>query len=273
MTGTEQRFLDEYDPRAYPPAAVTADVVALTIRDDRLHVLLVLRERPPFAGRWALPGTFLRAGADRETLTEAAARVLATRTGLAADPEPAVGRVALGRVHLEQLATYGDPGRDPRMTVVSVAYLAFGPGLPDPVRGDGAADVAWVPVDEVALPGSPGAIDLAFDHARILADGLDRAQAKLEYTTLATSFVDEAFTLPDLLAVYEAVWGERLHAPNFRRKVLATPGFVVPTGAVTERGGRRGGRRAALYRAGTGRILHPPILREATAALAPEVSS
>jgi 8-oxo-dGTP diphosphatase len=269
----EQDFLDEYDPRAYPPVAVTADVVALTVRGDRLHALLVLRERPPFAGAWALPGTFLRAEGERETLAEAAARVLAARTGLAADTRPAVGRVALGRVHLEQLATYGDPGRDPRMTVVSAAYLAFGPGLPDPVAGDGAAEAAWVPVGDMALPGTAGRLELAFDHARILADGLDRARSKLEYTTLATSFVGDEFTLPELAAVYEAVWGERLHAPNFRRKVLATPGFVVPTGDVTERGGQRGGRRAALYRAGDGRLLHPAILRESTAAAARGASS
>src|SRR5262245_23627316 len=154
---SEQDFLDSYDPRDYPPVAVTVDVVALTIRDARLHVLLVERAAKPYAGRRALPGGFVR----EETLDAAALRELAEETGL----RP--GRGPLSRVHLEQLATYGDPGRDPRMRVVSVAYLAFAPSLPEPVGGGDAASAGWVPVDEAGR--------LAFDHDRILAAGLDRA--------------------------------------------------------------------------------------------------
>ena len=94
----------------------------------------------------------------------------------------------------------------------------------------------------------------------IIADGVERARAKLEYTTLATAFVDETFTLGDLRRVYEAVWGMPLHEANFRRKVLGTPGFVEPTGttAPTE------GRPAELYRRGPARSLHPPLLRSAS---------
>jgi 8-oxo-dGTP diphosphatase len=235
----EREFLENYDPRAFEPLAVTVDVVALTIRDGRLKVLLVERGVPPFAGRRALPGGFVR----DDGLDAAAHRELAEETGL------------LPRVHLEQLASFGDPGRDPRMRVVSVAYLAFGPQLADPTAGGDAASALWVDVDDTG--------PLAFDHDRILAVGLERARAKLEYTPLATAFVGDEFTISELRSVYAAVWGEDLHAGNFHRKVLSVPGFVESTGATTERGSQRGGPRARLYRAGDARILHPALLRPA----------
>jgi 8-oxo-dGTP diphosphatase len=102
---------------------------------------------------------------------------------------------------------------------------------------------------------------LAFDHTQILADGLERARAKLEYSPLATSFVGEEFTIAELRAVYETVWGGSLHPGNFHRKVLSVPGLVESTGTTTERGGPRGGPRARLYRAGDARQLHPALLR------------
>lgn len=251
-----------YDPRAFPPVAVTVDVVALTIRDGELHVLLVRRALAPYAGRWALPGGFIQPDEDLRT---AAARELAEETGL--------GGEGLRRTHLEQLATYGAPDRDPRMRIVSAAYLAFAPDLPEAVAGSDASDAAWVPVSALGLVDSDGTISrparqangttrrLAFDHARILADGLERARAKLEYTPLATRFVGEVFTITELRGVYEAVWGVELHAGNFHRKVLSVPGFVESVGATTERGGARGGPRARLYRAGDARLLHPALLR------------
>jgi 8-oxo-dGTP diphosphatase len=249
---SEQEFLAGYDPRAFAPVAVTVDVVALTVRDGELSVLLVRRGVPPFAGRWALPGGFVRAGsgtgfgAEAEDLDAAAVRELAEETGQ-----------RLGRIHLEQLGTYGAPGRDPRMRVISVAYLVFAPELADPATGpragSDAADAAWVPVTRVG--------ELAFDHARILADGLERARAKLEYTPLATAFTGDEFTIAELRAVYETVWGERLHAGNFHRKVLSVPGFVESTGESTQTGGPRGGPRSRLYRRGDAQLLHPALLR------------
>ncbi len=258
----EEEFLASYDPRAFPPVAVTVDVVTLTIRDGRLHVLLVRRGVPPFQGSWALPGGFVKAHAGgsgeraEEDLADAAIRELAEETG----QQP-------GRVHLEQLATYGTPGRDPRMRVISVAYLAFAPELPDPQAGSDAQEAAWVPVAALGLADNaagqrPGATrKLAFDHARILSDGLERARSKLEYTPLATAFATEPFTISELRAVYETVWGEPLHAANFHRKVLSVPGFVESTGETTESGGPRGGPRSRLYRRGDARLLHPPLLR------------
>ncbi len=173
----------------------------------------------------------------------------------------------LGKAHLEQLGTYGTPGRDPRMRVISVAYLAFAPELPEPRAGSDAAAAAWVEVGSLGLTEGgggqrPGTTRrLAFDHAGILADGLERARSKLEYTPLATSFVTDPFTISELRMVYETVWGEPLHAGNFHRKVLSVPGFVEGTGETTQTGGPRGGPRARLYRRGDARLLHPALLR------------
>jgi 8-oxo-dGTP diphosphatase len=250
---SETRFLAGYDPQSWPPTAVTVDVVALTIRDAALHVLLIRRANHPYKGHWALPGGFIR---DDEDLPGAAARVLTGKTG----QPPA-------QAHLEQLATYGTAGRDPRMRVVSVAYLAFAPGLPDPEPGFETTGAEWVPVASLGLdrgrgPQHPAAARrLAFDHTVILGDGVERARSKLEYTPLATAFAGEQFTIPQLLAVYEAVWGLQLHPGNFRRKIMSTPGFVEPTGTTTLTGGSSGGPRARLYRAGPARSLYPPLTR------------
>jgi 8-oxo-dGTP diphosphatase len=231
-----------YDPADYPPFAVTVDLVALTVRDDALKVLLVDRAEQPFAGRRALPGGFVR---PQEDLPAAARRKLADETGL---------RRISG--HLEQLASYGAPGRDPRMRVVSVAYLALAPELPDPRPGVGAAAASWVSVDRAL------AAPLAFDHRRILADGLERARAKLEYTSLATAFCPAEFTVSQLRHVYEVVWGVALDPRNFHRKVTSVPGLLLDTGRSVVDGP---GRPAALYRSGPVAALHPPLTREVAA--------
>ena len=220
-------------------AAVSVDLVVLTVREDQMAVLCVKRGMPPFRGRWALPGGFV---ADGEDLLGAAARELREETG--------VGVVA---GHLEQLATYGDPKRDPRGRVVTVAHLALVPGLPSPSAGTDAAEARWLPV-----AGLDRTAALAFDHHRILGDGVERARAKLEYSPLAAAFCGEEFTIAELRHVYEVVWDTTLDPRNFHRKVTSTPGFLQATGRTTT---RDGGRPAQIYRRGEARLLHPAMLR------------
>jgi 8-oxo-dGTP diphosphatase len=220
--------------------AVTVDLVVFTIREDELCVLAVRRGVPPYRGRWALPGGFVH---EEEGLLAAAQRELAEETGLEELP-----------VHLEQLATYGAPRRDPRMRVVSVAYLALAAELPEPAAGTDASEARWRRVADLLS----GPSRLAFDHSEILADGLVRARAKLEYSPLATAFCADEFTVAELRHVYEVVWGTELDPRNFHRKVTGSPGFLRPTGRTTT---RNGGRPAQLYRRGEATLLNPPISR------------
>lgn len=224
----------------FPPFYVTADVVVFTLREGRLCVLMVRRGGEPYAGRLALPGGFAHVDEDLE---ETAYREMSEEAG-----------IGPGDVRLEQLRTYGAPERDPRYRVVSVAWLALGSDLPDPTAGTDAAEAMWVPVRTVLRPRG----ELAFDHADILADGLERARAKLEYSGLAVAFCPTEFTVGELRTVYEAVWGETLDPRNFHRKVTGVEGFLEETGERTRRGG---GRPAMLYRADAGARLQPPIMR------------
>lgn len=224
----------------YPIVSVTVDAVVLTIRDEELCALVVTRGFEPFAGRLALPGGFI--GED-EDLDKAVVRELVEETG-----------IAVRDMHLEQLATYGTPGRDPRGRTVTIAYLAVLPDLPEPVGGHDAAAAHWRPVSW--LLGRKGR--LAFDHRDILRDGVDRAQAKLEYSDLGTTFCRPRFTIAELRRVYEVVWGERLDPGNFHRKVTGVEGFVVQTG---EKSSGSAGRPAELYERGPSDVLHPPLTR------------
>ena len=219
-----------YDPSGFPAFAVTVDVVILTMSEGLLHVLLVCRGEAPFEGMWAIPGGFKR---PTETLDEAAKRELAEETG--------VDAASL----LTQFGAYGDPERDPRMNVVTIAYLAVLRDVGAVVAGTDAAAAALVPVSDVLN----GKIDLAFDHLRIVRDAVERVRVEIEVSGIATAFVGTTFTLAELRAVYEAVWGVQLDAANFRRSVVAEDGWVIPTGRRAQ-SGPAGGRPAELYRAG-----------------------
>ena len=205
-----------------PAAAhrVAVDVVAIALADDDAGagtpVFLTLRRpRPPFADSWALPGTLVR---EEEDLEHAVLRILAEGTGL---PRPR---------HLEQLATFGAPDRDPRGRVFSASYLAL---VPQPLAVRSSA--AWWPVADPP--------PLAFDHAVILSSAMERLQAKLAYSNVAYGLLPDTFTLSELQAVYEAVLGRALDKRNFRKKVLS-----LDLLAETE-GQRRGPHRPAqLYR-------------------------
>jgi 8-oxo-dGTP diphosphatase len=219
-----------YDPSQFPAFAVTVDVVVLTMTDGLLNVLLVCRGEAPFEGMWAIPGGFKR---PTETLDEAARRELVEETG--------VDAASL----LTQFGAYGDPQRDPRMNVVTIAYLAVLRDVGAVTGGSDAAAAALIPVSDVLK----GKVDLAFDHLRIVRDAIERVRTELELTGIAAAFVGPTFTLAELRAVYEAVWGVQLDAANFRRRVVTEEGWVIPTGR-RARPGPAGGRPAELYRAG-----------------------
>jgi 8-oxo-dGTP diphosphatase len=219
-----------YDPSEFPAFAVTVDVVVLTLVEGRLHVLLIRRGVPPFEGMWAIPGGFKRPD---ESLDDAAQRELLEETGVD------------GASLLRQFGAYGDPGRDPRMNVVTIAYLAVLRDVQGIAGGTDAAAAELVPVSKALS----GRIDLAFDHRQILRDAAERVRTDLGLTGIATAFVGPTFTLAELRAVYEEVWGVELDPANFRRSVLAEDGWVIPTGR-RARPGAAGGKPAELYRAG-----------------------
>jgi len=220
----------DYDPSQFPAFAVTVDVVILTMSEGLLHVLLVCRGEAPFEGAWAIPGGFKR---PTETLDEAARRELAEETGVDA------------ATLLTQFGAYGDPERDPRMNVVTIGYLAVVRDVGAIVAGTDAAAAALIPVSDVLN----GKIELAFDHLQIVRDAVERVRVELELEGIATAFVGPTFTLAELRAVYEAVWGVQLDAANFRRSVFAEDGWVIPTGRRAQPGST-GGKPAELYRAG-----------------------
>ncbi|HLI71710.1 MAG TPA: NUDIX domain-containing protein [Ktedonobacteraceae bacterium] len=210
-----------YDPGKYERPSVTVDVVMMSLRQGDLQVLLIKRRSWPFEGMWAIPGGFINMD---ESLETAAKRELREETGVE-------------DVYLEQLYTFGDPGRDPRTRVITVVYFALLDSERLQVRAnDDAMEVGWFPVYN--LP------PLAFDHAKILAYALERLRGKLEYTTIAFSLLPEQFTLRELQRVYEIILHRRLDKRNFRKKILAT-GILEDTGAKKMEGTHRPAR---LYR-------------------------
>ena len=230
----ELAFLASYDASLYPRPSVAVDVVLLTVVDDAVGALLVRRTEQPQRGRWALPGTFVRMD---ESLDAAAERAVATKTGLAG-------------VFIEQLYTFGDPGRDPRTRVLSVTYYALVEAVRLQATVDGRADhdlcLARVVRDEGSLSVTAGGseLELAFDHDRLLAMAVDRIRGKLDYAPIGFELLPEAFTLLDLRRVHEAILGHPLNKDSFRRKVIDR-GLVLDTGELA-RG--LGHRPATLYR-------------------------
>lgn len=239
---TKPKVPPGYDASEFPSFAVTVDIVLLTIADGRLQALLVQRRGEPYQDAWALPGGFKRPD---ETLDEAARRELREETAVHAP------------THLSQLAAYGDPGRDPRTNVVTVAYTAVVTSALAAEAATDARQARWWPVSEVLSP----QFGLAFDHDQILRDAVERARTELEQTSLAAAFVGPEFTLSELQDVYETVWGEQLDRANFRR-ALRRPdrSWVKPTGA-RRSSGSTGGRPAEVFRLGDAWDEEPPPVR------------
>lgn len=183
---------EEYDPKQFDRPSVAVDVIIFTVADNDLKLLLVQRDHWPFEGKWALPGGFIQM---RESLDTAATRILRDKTGVE-------------DVYLEQLYTFGDPDRDPRTRVITVAYFAL-VNMDEVEVGDDRA--AWHSAYD--LP------DLAFDHADIAEYAIQRLRWKLEYTPAAFSLLPETFTLTDLQDVYETVFDETFDKRNFRKKI------------------------------------------------------
>ena len=239
---TETEFLAGYDPTAYERPALAIDLVLLGLRDARPAALLLERAEHPYAGSWALPGGFVGI---KETLDAAAARVLREKAGIAG-------------ARLEQLYTFGALDRDPRMRIVSVAYLALMPerafaeaaeGVPD--LSAAIIDVPWTgetggPVAALSTKGRARGepLRLAFDHADVLALAVRRLRGKLDYSDVGFALLPDLFTLRQLQDVHEAILGTPLNKPAFRRRMLDR-GWLEPTGS------REAGtsfRPAELYR-------------------------
>ncbi len=212
---------DNYDPSRYDRPSLTVDVVIFTLQERELHVLLVKRKRWPYEGRWAIPGGFVQMD---ESLELAVRRELEEETGIR-------------DIYMEQLYTFGDPKRDPRMRVISVAYIALVRADQQTLRvSEESIHVSWFPVRR--LPGP-----LAFDHDTILATALGRLRSKLEYTTLAFQLLPEVFSILELKHIYEQILGEKLDKGNFYRKIKDAK-VLEDTGMRRE--GR--GRPTTLYR-------------------------
>ena len=240
---TEEEFLKQYDPDRYEKPAVTADMLIFTAdpaKDFVLELLMIQRKGHPYIGKWAIPGGFVEMN---ESVDAAAARELEEETGLK-------------DIYMEQLYTFGEVERDPRMRVISVAYMALlAKDRLKPVAGDDAVAVRWFTVhwddkngrDRLWLESEDGTIilqedDIAFDHEQVIKTALRRLRNKVEYTDIAFELVGESFTLTKLQTIYESILGRELHKPNFRRSIARQ----VEKTDQKERGGAS--RPAYLYR-------------------------
>jgi 8-oxo-dGTP diphosphatase len=208
-----------FPSRAGQPA-ITVDVVIFRLHEDALKVLLIQRAFPPFKGKWALPGGFVNID---ETLEEAALREMEEETGVR-------------DVYLEQLYTFGDPKRDPRGRVITVAYFALISKDIEVYAGEEATHAEWHPVEKIP--------DLAFDHDKILGYAVQRLRYKLEYSAVGFELLPDEFTLSELQKAYEIVLAEKLDKRNFRSRILEA-GILVETKHVKTALGQ--GRPARLY--------------------------
>jgi 8-oxo-dGTP diphosphatase len=203
-------------------------IFSVDTAQNRLLVLLIMRQQEPFSNTWSLPGTLVRQG---ESLEDAAYRIMSEK-------------IRVKNLYLEQLYTFGGPNRDPRedlnsfgVRYLSVSYFALVRFEEAELIADGVTGIAWYPVKQVP--------QLAFDHNELLAYGHRRLQNKLEYSPVAFDVLPEMFTLNDLYQLYATILGENFSDySNFRSRLLKL-GFLSDTGIKVSRGA---GRPASLYR-------------------------
>ena len=227
---SQKKFADPLNEPTLADFKVGVDNVIFSVdtSQNRLLVLLVMRQQEPFLGQWSLPGTLVRQG---ELLEDAAYRILAEK-------------IRVKNLYLEQLYTFGEPNRDPREAVdsyrvryLSVSYFALVRFYEAELIAECLSGIAWYPVKQVP--------QLAFDHNQILSYGHRRLRNKLEYSPVAFEVLPEVFTLSDLFGLYAIVLGENFtDYSNFRARLLKL-GFLCDTGLKVSRGA---GRPASLYR-------------------------
>ena len=197
---SEKEYLQNYNKNDYERPSVAVDLLVFTIKDDRLKIVLIEREEYPFKNKLSLPGVFVGM---QETLEEAAARGIAEETGLE-------------DIYFEQLYTWGEVSRDPRMRIISVSYLSLVPGEQIKlIAGKRTVSAKLYDVDEILASD----LELAFDHKKILSYGRERIKNKVEYSQIAFELLPEEFTLPELQKVYEILLNKPLYKAGFRRKV------------------------------------------------------
>lgn len=197
---SEKEFLSSYNKNEYKKPSVAVDLLVFTVKDDRLKIVLVRRSEHPFKDMLSLPGVFVGIN---ETLDEAAARGAREEAGLA-------------DIYFEQLYTWGDIDRDPRMRIISVSYLSLTPAEKLTLSaGSRTSSAELYDVEELLSSDE----ELAFDHRRIIEYGRERIRNKTEYSRIAFEFLPKEFTLPQLQRVYEILLGKPLYKANFRRRV------------------------------------------------------
>mgnify|MGYP002763102555 FL=1 len=197
---SEKEFLNSYNKNEYEKPSVAVDLLVFTVKDDRLKIVLVRRNEHPFKDMLSLPGVFVGIN---ETLDEAAARGAREEAGLA-------------DIYFEQLYTWGDIDRDPRMRIISVSYLSLTPAEKLTLSAGSRTSSAEL-YDVEALLASD--VELACDHRKIIGYGRERIRNKTEYSRIAFEFLPKEFTLPQLQRVYEILLGKPLYKANFRRRV------------------------------------------------------
>lgn len=260
---TEKEFLEQYQPGNYERPSVTVDMLIFSVNEtrDTLKVLLIKRKDHPYMDCWAIPGGFMNMD---ESAGEAARRELEEETGLTG-------------VYMEQLYTFTNPGRDPRMRILSIAYMAL-IAETDVTAGDDASDAAWFDIrqsedkiflcneqrgvtmeytvkDNVFLNGvltiddyyleTEGFPRFAFDHQNLFYTGLMRLRNKAEYTPLLFNLMPAQFTLAELQKVYELVLNKKLYKMSLKRMVEP---YIEMTGEKMERRGRSSGKPPMFYR-------------------------